>query len=93
MNRSDIVDKLSELHPNINRSTIDKSVKSMFSFVSNSIADGARVEIRGFACFSLKQRNAGLVRNPRVGVAIPTKARNVVYFRAGKELKDRVNSK
>lgn len=93
MNRSDIVNKLSELHPNISRSIIDKSIKNIFEFMSNNIAAGVRVEIRGFACFSLKKRSAGMVRNPRDGIAVLSKARNVVYFRAGKELKDRVNLK
>lgn len=93
MNRSDIIDKLAELHPNVGRSIVDKTVKNIFSMVSNNIIKGVRVEVRGFACFSLKQRNAGFVRNPRDGVNIPKLARNVVYFKAGKELKDRVNLK
>jgi integration host factor subunit beta len=91
MNRSDIINKLSDMYPNVNRGIIEKSVKGIFSVMTNSIADGVRVEIRGFACFSLKERSAGLVRNPRAGIAIPSESRNVVYFRAGKELKDRVN--
>ena len=93
MNRSDIIDKLSELYPKISHNNIDKAVKRIFNLVSDSIIEGNRVEIRGFACFSLKQRNAGFVRNPRDGVSIPRQARSVVYFRAGKELKDRVNLK
>ena len=58
----------------------------------DNIAEGERIEIRGFGCFSLKERSAGVIRNPRDGVSIESEGRHVVYFRAGKELKDRVNS-
>jgi len=91
MNRSCIVAKLSELYPKVNRSEIDSLVKGLFNVLVNHIAEGNRIEIRGFGCFSLKERNAGVIRNPRDGVTIPCGGRHVVYFRAGKELKDRVN--
>ncbi len=92
MNRSDIVAKLSELYPKLSRKEVDVLVRNLFGEMVNSIAEGARIEIRGFGCFSLKERSAGIIRNPRDGVSINSDSRNVVYFRAGKELKDRVNS-
>ena len=91
MNRSDMVVKLCELYPKINRKDVELLVKKLFNSLVNNIADGNRVEIRGFACFSLKARNAGMVRNPRDGISINSDERHVVYFRAGKELKYRVN--
>lgn len=91
MNRSEIVTKLSELYPKMNRRDVEVLVKNLFGIMVNNIADGKRVEIRGFACFSLKTRNAGMIRNPRDGVSIKSDERCVVYFRAGKELKCRVN--
>ena len=92
MNRSGIVAKLSELYPKINRKEIDGLVRNLFGEMVDNIAEGARIEIRGFGCFSLKERSAGVIRNPRDGVSIDSDGRHVVYFRAGKELKDRVNS-
>lgn len=92
MNRSGIVAKLSELYPKMNRKDIDALVRNLFSAMVNNIAEGERIEIRGFGCFSLKERSAGVIRNPRDGVSIESDGRHVVYFRAGKELKDRVNS-
>lgn len=92
MNRSDIVDKMSELYPKLAHKEIDSVVKLLFNTMSDSVIKGNRIEIRGFGAFSLKERGAGLIRNPRQGVSIKSDGRYVVYFRAGKELKERVNA-
>lgn len=92
MKRSDIVAVLSDLYPKLVQKEIDQLVKSLFESMANNIADGERIEIRGFGSFSLKERKPGTVRNPRHGVAIASDGRHVVYFRAGKELKERVNA-
>ena len=92
MNRSDIIKKISELYPKLSRKEIDAIVKELFSSMASNISDGKRIEIRGFGCFSLKQRAAGKVRNPREKTSIESDARSVVYFRAGKELRERVDT-
>ena len=60
MNRSGIVTKLTELYPKINRKDIDGLVRNLFSKMVDNIAEGERIEIRGFGCFSLKERSAGV---------------------------------
>jgi integration host factor subunit beta len=93
MNRSDLITKLLDLYPKMTRKEIDSLVKILFSNMVDNIADGNRIEVRGFGCFSLKERFAGIVRNPRDGVSIESNdSRFVVYFRAGKELKNRVDN-
>ncbi len=91
MNRSDIIKRVSELYPKLSRKEVEQIVKELFATMANSIANGNRIEIRGFGCFSLKHRAAGKVRNPRHGVAVESGERHVVYFRAGKELRERVD--
>lgn len=91
MNRSDIIKKISELYPKLGRKEVEIIVKKLFSEMSLGIAKGRRIEIRGFGCFSLKHRAPGKVRNPRHGIAVDAGERSVVYFRAGKELKERVD--
>jgi integration host factor subunit beta len=91
MNRSDIVIKLSELYPKLSRKEIETLVRDLFDVMGENIIKGERIEIRGFGCFSLKERSAGMVRNPREGTSVESEARNVVYFRAGKELRERVD--
>lgn len=91
MNRSDIIKKISELYPKLSRKEAEIIIKKLFASMSDSVATGKRIEIRGFGCFSLKRRSAGKVRNPRHGVSIESGERWVVYFRPGKELRERVN--
>lgn len=91
MNRSEIVTTLSDLYPKINRKIIDSLVRNMFGVLVDNIAIGRRIEVRGFGCFSLKERS-GKIRNPRDGCSIEADSRHVVYFRPGKELKQRVNT-
>ena len=91
MNRSDIIKHISELYPKLSRKEVDLLIKELFGELSSSLSDGRRIEIRGFGCFSLKHRAAGKVRNPRHGVAVESGERHVVYFRAGKELRERVD--
>jgi len=92
MNRSDIIDKIADLYPKLNKKQVDTIVKELFIYLSDNVASGNRVEIRGFGCFSLKTRSAGKVRNPREGISVDSAARSVVYFRPGKELRDRVDA-
>lgn len=91
MNRSDIIKRISELYPRLSRKEVETIVKELFNKMANSISTGKRIEIRGFGCFSLKHRAAGKVRNPRHGIAVESGERHVVYFRAGKELRERVD--
>lgn len=91
MNRSDIIEKISELYPKLNNKDVVNLVKLLFETIAKNIAEGRRIEIRGFGCFSLKYRAAGKVRNPRYGVEMQSSERHVVYFRAGKELRERVD--
>lgn len=92
MTRLDIVKSLMELYPKLHKDVLDQLVKDMFSYLSVQLSQGNRIEIRGFGCYSVKTRAPGLIRNAKKGISIPTGERNVVYFRAGKKLKERVNS-
>ncbi len=91
MNRSDIIKQIAELYPKFNRKEIELIVKQLLLKMHSNLINGNRIEIRGFGCFSLKRRAPGKVRNPRRGIAIDAGERHVVYFRAGKELRERVD--
>lgn len=93
MNKSDITERLHLLTPKLAKTETKKLVDSLFQFLVKQIAAGKRVEIRGFGAFSTKIRKAGKVRNPRHGTSIDAGERRVVYFRAGNEMKDRVDTK
>ncbi len=91
MNRSEVIESIAELYPKLHKKQVEVLVKAVFVEMADRVAKGERIEIRGFGCFSLKYRPAGSVRNPRYGVSVESSERYVVYFRAGKELRDRVD--
>ena len=64
---------------------------TIFDEITAALARGDRVELRGFGAFSAKQRDARTGRNPRTGEAVPVAGKAVPYFKAGKELRERVD--
>jgi integration host factor subunit beta len=70
---------------------IERIVDLFFSQVSQRLADGGRVEIRGFGAFSTRSRNPRKGRNPRTGTAVDVPAKRVPYFKPGKEIRERLN--
>ena len=76
-------------------SVIDRYHKNQqrreYADIVRQVARGERVELRGFGAFTVKRRNARTGRNPRTGEAVPVDEKAVPFFKAGKELRDRVN--
>jgi integration host factor subunit beta len=67
-------------------------VETVFGEIAASLERGQRVELRGFGSFGLKQRRARDGRNPKTGEAVKVEAKQVMFFKAGKELRERVDS-
>lgn len=93
MNKSELINELNNLHPKLRKPDTKKIVDDLFQYIKDNLATGKRVEIRGFGSFCLKHRKAGVVRNPRHGVAVEKGARHVIYFKAGKQLAKRADFK
>lgn len=92
MTRNELVNKLAESHPVLVMKDVDASVRLILDAISKQLAKGDRVEIRGFGSFCLTEVPPRIGRNPRTGekVNVPAKAR--VYFKPGKELRERVDT-
>ena len=92
MTRSDLVDLIAAEQDQLSGKDVEFAVRALLQHMSDVLASGERVEIRGFGSFTLHSRPARIGRNPKTGenVAIPTK--HVPHFKPGKELRDRVNS-
>ena len=71
---------------------IQKVVDIIFNKMSSSLVEGKRIEIRGFGTFSTRVRKARKARNPKTNESIDLEERIVLYFRAGKELNERLNA-
>lgn len=93
MNRSDIVDRLAQLHPQLQQKDAELAVKVILDALSSTLSKGGRVEIRGFGSFSLNHRPARQGRNPKTCAKVVVPAKYVPHFKAGKELRERVDIK
>ena len=91
MNKSDLA-KTIALNANLPKKTAEDVVNTIFDSLSRELADGGRIEIRGFGSFYSKTYEAREGRNPRTGEAINVPEKTHVLFRVGKELKGRVDA-
>ncbi|HSU04557.1 MAG TPA: integration host factor subunit beta [Acetobacteraceae bacterium] len=91
MTRSELITELAEANPHLRASDVELIVSTIFDEISRALARGDRVELRGFGAFMIKRRSARTGRNPRTGEAVPVQEKAVPFFKAGKELRERVN--
>ncbi|MBT0570772.1 integration host factor subunit beta [Curvibacter sp. CHRR-16] len=91
MNRSDLVDELSQRFSHLTHRDAELAVKTILDAMNDALAKGHRIEIRGFGSFSITRRPPRMGRNPRSGeqVAIPEK--RVAHFKPGKALREAVD--
>ena len=87
-----MIARIAELNPHLYQSDAEKIVSTVFDEISAALANGNRVELRGFGVFSVRSRNARAGRNPRTGEQVSVEAKNVPFFKAGKKLKDLLNA-
>ena len=93
MTRSQLIMRLAEQNPHLYHRDIERIVTTVFEEISAALSRGDRVELRGFGAFSVKRRAARLGRNPRTGESVRVAAKHLPYFKTGKELRERLNSK
>jgi integration host factor subunit beta len=91
MIRSELVQMLAAENPGLSIKEIDGIVAIFFDEISQRLADGGRVELRGFGAFSTRARDARTGRNPRTGETVDVDAKRVPYFKPGKEMRQRLN--
>lgn len=91
MLRSELIAKLTDENPDLRADDLERVVGVILGEITEALARGDRVELRGFGAFSVRQRKARMGRNPRTGEAVEVEAKSVPFFRPGKELRARVN--
>lgn len=89
--KSEIIQALVDKQPHLGVKDVELSVKSVLKRMTNALAEGERIEIRGFGSFSLHHRVARTGRNPRTGDPVELPEKYVPHFKPGKALRDRVN--
>ncbi len=93
MTKSDLINRLAEKHPQLVLKDAEMAVKMVLDVMASSLAEGQRIEIRGFGSFSLNHRPARMGRNPKSGEKVMVPEKYVPHFKAGKELRERVDGK
>lgn len=93
MIRSELVDKIAEENPHLYQRDVERIVGTIFDEIIDAMANGDRVELRGFGAFSVKKRDARRGRNPRTGEAVLVEEKHVPFFKTGKLLRDRLNKR
>jgi integration host factor subunit beta len=91
MIKSELIQEIAMRHPHLFHRDVERIVNTIFDEITNAMAEGNRVELRGFGAFSTKQRDARMGRNPRTGAPVPVEAKRVPFFKTGKELRQRLN--
>ena len=91
MTKSELIAELAAANPHLLGRDVEVIVATIFNEITAALARGERVELRGFGAFTVKRRDARTGRNPRTGAAVPVEQKSVPFFKAGKELRERVN--
>lgn len=93
MIRSELIQKIADDNPHLYQRDVEKIVNTIFDEITKAMAEGDRVELRGFGAFSVKKRDGRTGRNPRTGEAVDVDQKHVPFFKTGKLLRDRLNGK
>ncbi len=92
MTKSELIQRLAEANPHLYLRDVERIVTTIFEEITDALADGNRVELRGFGAFSVKERGSRVGRNPRTGAAVNVPAKFIPYFKTGKQLRERLNN-
>ncbi|MFN3262889.1 MAG: integration host factor subunit beta [Pikeienuella sp.] len=91
MIKSELIQKLADENPHLFQRDVERIVAAVFDEITDALAHGDRVELRGFGAFSVKQRDARVGRNPRTGESVDVPEKRAPFFKTGKDLRDRMN--
>jgi len=89
--KRDLIEEIAQHYPRFSRRDAEVIVNAVFDSMTDALAKGERIEIRGFGSFIVKQRASREGRNPRTGAVVSVAAKKVPLFKVGKELRLRVD--
>ena len=91
MTKSELIEILSQRQLHLKADDVDLAVKSLLEMMGGALAEGERIEVRGFGSFSLHFRPPRTGRTPKTGEAVALPGKHVPHFKPGKELRERVS--
>lgn len=90
MTKSELIEAIARSQNHLDQKDVDLAVKTLIEIMSAALAEGERIEIRGFGSFSLHHRPPRIGRNPKTGEPVALPEKYVPHFKPGKELRERV---
>lgn len=93
MTRSELIEKIAAKNPHLMIKDVERIVAVIFDAIVEALANGDRVEFRGFGSFSVRTRSPRLAKNPRTGEQVNVEERNIPHFKTGKQLFESLNKK
>jgi integration host factor subunit beta len=93
MTKSDLIEAIARDQSHLAQKDVELAVKCILEHMSEALAAGDRIEIRGFGSFSLHFRPPRMGRNPKTGEAVALAGKHVPHFKPGKEMRERVNER
>jgi integration host factor subunit beta len=91
MTKSELIERIAARQTQLSVKDIELAVKTILEHMSQTLATGERIEIRGFGSFSLHYREPRQGRNPKTGDTVELAGKHVPHFKPGKEMRERVN--
>ncbi|WP_331375362.1 integration host factor subunit beta [Sinorhizobium chiapasense] len=92
MIKSELISLIAARNPHLYHADAEKIVDAVLDEITETLAQGGRVELRGFGVFSVRNRPPHSARNPRTGTSVFVEEKWVPFFRPGKEMQNRLNS-
>ncbi len=93
MTRSELVERILNKNPHLTLKDVDRIVAVVLDKIISTLANGDRVEFRGFGAFSVRTRSPRVAKNPRTGAKVNVEERNIPHFKTGKQLHELLNKK
>lgn len=92
LTKSELIERITARQSQLSPRDVELAVKTIIEEMADTLADGGRIEIRGFGSFSLHFRAPRVGRNPKTGASVELHGKYVPHFKPGKELRERVNN-
>ena len=92
MTKSELIEIIAQKQKHLPSKDVELAVKHLLEIMSDALAEGERIEIRGFGSFSLHFRPPRLGRNPKTGEAVSLAGKHVPHFKPGKDIRERMNA-
>ncbi len=93
MTKSELIERIASKNPHLMLKDVERIVAVVFDRIINALAQGDRVEFRGFGAFSVRTRTPRIAKNPRTGEQVKVEERNIPHFKTGKQLFELLNKK